>query len=119
VILADTSVWIELFRSGGRTLRELLEAGQIVMHDLILGELACGSLNDRQTTLRLLKQLPSIPPAQHQEVMDFVELNRLYGLGLGWIDMHLLAAARLGRCELYTLDRRLGEAARQLHIGMA
>ena len=59
MILADTSVWIELFRRGGRTLREVLEEGQIVTHELILGELACGSLHDRQTTLSLLKQLPS------------------------------------------------------------
>ena len=69
-------------------------------------------------TLEYLKQLPSAPAAQHEEVMAFVESNRLHGLGLGWIDMHLLAAARLGQCRLYTLDRRLGEAARRLHIGM-
>jgi hypothetical protein len=45
-------------------------------------------------------------------------MNRLHGLGLGWVDMHLLAAARLGASELYTLDRKLGEAAKRLHIGM-
>jgi predicted nucleic acid-binding protein len=118
MILADTSVWIELFRRGERTLQALLEEGQVVTHEFVLGELACGSLHDRPGTLRLLKQLPSIPSAQHEEVMNLVEMNRLHGLGLGWIDMHLLAAARLGACELYTLDRKLGEAAKQLHIGM-
>jgi len=118
MILADTSVWIELFRRGDRTLQALLDEGRIVTHAFVLGELACGSLHNRPVTLQYLKQLPSTPAAQHEEVMEFVEANRLHGLGLGWIDMHLLAAARLSRCELYTLDRRLGETARQLHIGM-
>jgi len=118
VILADTSVWIALFRRGDKTLQALLEEGQVVTHEFVLGELACGSLHDRTGTLRHLKQLPSIPPAQREETLDFVEANRLYGLGLGWIDMHLLAAARLSGCGFYTLDRRLAEAAKRLHIGM-
>jgi predicted nucleic acid-binding protein len=118
MILADTSVWIELFRRGDRTLQALLDEGQVVTHEFVLGELACGSLHNRPVTLEYLKQLASTPAAQHQEVMAFVESNRLHGLGLGWIDLHLLAAARLGQCQLYTLDRRLGEAARRLRIGM-
>jgi predicted nucleic acid-binding protein len=118
VILADTSVWIELFRRGDRMLHDLLEDGQIVTHEFVLGELACGSLHDRHETLDLLRRLPAIPLAPHEEVMGFVETNRLHGLGLGWIDMHLLAAARLGGCGLYTRDRRLDEAAKNLRIGI-
>ena len=118
MILADTSVWIELFRRGDRALQDLLDEGKVITHEFVLGELACGPLRDRTGTLRLLRRLPALAPARHEEVMGLVEMNRLHGLGLGWIDMHLLAAARLGQCRLYTLDRRLGEAARRLHIGM-
>ncbi len=118
MILADTSVWIGMFRSGDGALQGLLDEGQIVTHQFVLGELACGSLRGRAGTLRLLKQLPALAPARHEEVMDFLEMNRLRNFGLGWTDMHLLAAARLGGCGLYTRDRRLAEAAKNLHLGM-
>ncbi len=118
MILADTSVWIELFRRGDRALQDLLDEGKVITHEFVLGELACGPLRDRTGTLRLLRRLPVLAPARHEEVMGLVEMNRLHGLGLGWIDMHLLAAARLGHCVLYTRDRRLAEAAKNLHLGM-
>ena len=118
MILADTSVWIELFRRGDRALQDLLNEGKVITHEFVLGELACGWLHDRTGTLLLLRRLPALAPARHEEVMDLVKLNRLHSLGLGWIDMHLLAAARLGHCALYTRDRRLAEAAKNLHLGM-
>ncbi len=118
MILADTSVWINMFRQGDRGLQELLDEQQIVIHEFVLGELACGSLHDRSRTLEFLKDLPPLPLAGHEEVLNLLEMNRLYSLGLGWIDLHLLAAARLGHCGLYTHDLRLAEAAKNLRLGM-
>jgi hypothetical protein len=54
--------------------------------------------------------------AGHEEVLAFVNTNRLAGIGIGWVDVHLLAAARLAGIGLWTLDRPLKAAARQLGL---
>ena len=109
MILADTSVWVEHFRRGSPRLRELLEAGEIAMHPMILGELACGNLARRAGTLRLLQRLPSIPQLTDPVVLETIEVRRLRAKGIGWIDAHLLAAALVSGATLWTLDQRLAK----------
>jgi predicted nucleic acid-binding protein len=116
MILTDSSVWIQFFRAGDRELRTLLEEGRVVMHDFVLGEIACGNLRDRASTIAELQLLPRIEAATTDETMSLIANHRLYGLGLGWIDAHLLAAALLARCEIYTLDRALAKTAHDLAI---
>ena len=116
MILVDTSVWVHFFRAGDRNMAELLDAGVAATHDFVLGELACGNLRDRERTLANLRLLPRIPPATTEEVLFLIADSRLHGRGLGWIDMHLLAAARLAHVELYTRDRALGNAAEDLGV---
>jgi hypothetical protein len=58
-----------------------------------------------------LEALPSAVLATHEEVMRLIEDRKLWGLGIGWIDGHLLASALLSNCELWTLDTRLARAA--------
>ena len=115
-MLADTSVWVNHFRTPNMDLQQLLEEGQVATHPFVIGELACGSLRRRTEVLRLIEALPCTPVASHDEVLAFIERQRLHGSGLGWIDMHLLASARLGRQSLWSADRRLRETAIRLGL---
>ena len=110
-MLVDTSVWIDHFRRGNQTLATRLEDGVVWCHPFVIGELACGGLSDRDQVLALLAVLPQPPLAEHEEVLEFVDRNGLAGSGLGWIDVHLLASARLGGIGIWTLDRNLKQAA--------
>lgn len=110
-MLVDTSVWIDHLRRGNQTLSTLLEDGIVWCHPFVIGELACGGLSDRDSVLALLAVLPRPPLAEHDEVLEFVNRNGLAGSGLGWIDVHLLASARLGGIGIWTLDRNLERAA--------
>jgi predicted nucleic acid-binding protein len=113
-VLVDTSVWIDHFRRSNADLELLLDEGRVFMHPFILGELACGSLKRRDEVIELLEALPNAPLASHAEVMRFVDNHRLFGTGLGWVDVHLLASARLMRQSLWSADRRLRDAAVRL-----
>ncbi len=116
VVLVDTSVWIDHFRRGAPSLVDLLHAGAVACHPAVIGELACGTLRDRATTLDLVQRLPRAPGATDEEAMHFLERRRLAGRGLGWTDVHLLAAAALGDCRLWSSDQRLRDAARRLRL---
>jgi len=116
MILADTSVWIDFLRRGDAGFKELLCGGHIAMHDFVLGELACGNLRDRQTNLAWFAQLPRVPAATNEEVLYFIEEAKLYGRRLGWVDLHLLASARLNRVRVYTRDEPLSKAAADLAV---
>jgi predicted nucleic acid-binding protein len=116
VIIADASVWIDHFRSGDTRLASLLEAGLIQMHPFVLGELALGGFRDRRTVLDLLERLPRATTATDEEVMGFIEAAALHGTGIGFVDAHLLAAAKLNGAKLWTRDERLGLAAARLDV---
>lgn len=111
MILVDTSVWIEHLRSGNRRLQSLLADAGVLTHPLVVGELACGALRNRDAVLALMRALPEADAAEHDEVMRFLERERLHGRGLGWIDAHLLTSARLSGARLWTFDRRLAAVA--------
>ncbi|HHQ41149.1 MAG TPA: type II toxin-antitoxin system VapC family toxin, partial [Chromatiales bacterium] len=115
MILVDTSVWIDHLRTGEPHLVALLERSQVLMHPFVLGELACGNLRRRADVLRHLGALPRSPVATDDEVLRFIEVHRLMGKGIGWIDVHLLAAVALSPgTRLWTRDRRLDTVARTL-----
>ncbi len=116
MILVDTSVWIDHFRSGNQGLRSLLNENKVLTHPFVIGELACGSLRNRSEILGLLHALPQAQLAEHHEVLAFIENVRLYGRGLGWIDAHLLASTLLSGSPLWTLDRRLAKVALSLNV---
>ena len=117
MILVDTSIWIDHLHRSEAALSALLNEAQVCTHPMIIGELALGSLRDRQTILGLLSDLPSTPLATYAEVLGFVESHTLYGIGLSLVDAHLLAALRLSSPDrLWTRDRRLRLAAEQLGV---
>jgi predicted nucleic acid-binding protein len=117
MILVDTSVWIDHLARGDSQLRSLLEDGEVLMHPFIVAEIALGSLSNRAETVGALQALPEALVAQHHEVMSFLENERLFGLGIGYVDLHLLAAVRLApSTTLWTRDRRLLQAALKLDL---
>jgi len=116
MILIDTSVWVDHFRKGVARLERLLVDDHVLCHPFVIGELACGNLRNRIEVIALLGQLAPAEPADDAEVLEFVERNRLYGSGLGWVDAHLLASTVLSGALLWTLDRRLQRAAGSLRV---
>ena len=116
MILADTSVWVDHLRRGNATLAGLLTDGQIACHPFVIGELACGTLRHRQEILEGLSSLPGLTLVDHHEALAFVDAHKLAGKGLGWVDVHLLAAALVSGAALWTLDRALAEAAGRLSL---
>jgi predicted nucleic acid-binding protein len=117
VILADTSVWIEHFRRGDQQLMIALDEGQVLMHPFILGELACGNFRNRAETIELLAQLPVTRVATHEEVMAMIDGRALMGRGIGYVDVHLLAASALTPdARLWTADKRLAAVASTLGL---
>ena len=116
-MLVDTSVWIDHFRRPNQDLEYLLGEGLVLTHPFVIGEIACGSLSRRTHVLELLGALPTALVATSEEAHALVERHRLFGTGLGWIDIHLLASAKLGNQSLWSADRRLRETA--LKLGLA
>jgi predicted nucleic acid-binding protein len=117
LILADTSIWIDHLRSGNNELRQHLNHGLIVIHPFIIAELALGSLKDRIQTLALLDLLPQVRVAQLSEVRLAIEARRLYSLGIGLTDAHLIASVFINPPTLlWTRDKGLRNAAEALGI---
>jgi predicted nucleic acid-binding protein len=117
LILVDTSVWIDHLRHGDADLTRLLDRVGVLGHPFVMGELATGSMRQRDTILNALRGLPQAVMAHDGEVMAFIERESLFGLGLGYIDVHLLAAARLTPDTLlWTRDKRLQAAATRMAI---
>ncbi|HFD86211.1 MAG TPA: type II toxin-antitoxin system VapC family toxin [Gammaproteobacteria bacterium] len=117
MILVDTSVWVDHLRTGDERLADLLNRSQVVIHPFVIGELACGNLRKRDEVLRLLNDLPQAAGASQDEVLHLIEHNKLMGLGIGFIDAHLLASAALSdTAAIWTRDKRLQKAARKLKL---
>jgi predicted nucleic acid-binding protein len=116
MVLVDTSVWIDHFNHSDETVCFLLVEQNVVMHSFVLGELACGNFKNRNEIFRLLKELPVIQKISDEEYHYFLEKNKLYGIGLGFVDIHLLAASFLYRCQIYTRDKILHAAATILKV---
>ncbi|GAB2473939.1 type II toxin-antitoxin system VapC family toxin [Jatrophihabitans fulvus] len=116
MILVDTSVWIDHFHASEKHLVALLTAGAVRMHPAVIGELAVGNLSDRSTTLRDLGLLPAIRGASDSEVLAMIEAHMLFGRGIGWVDMHLLAAALAAGTRIWVRDKRTLAAATELGV---
>lgn len=117
MILVDTSIWIDHLRSGDAQLVTLLQDGNVLGHPWVTGELALGNLARRREVLKLLHNLPRATVATDVEVMTLIDHHRLFGLGIGYVDAHLLASTRLSAGgKLWTRDKRLHATAVQLEL---
>ena len=115
-MLVDTSVWVDHLRHGEVEQTAALQVGQVDMHPFVVGELACGNLQARAEVLGLLQALPQLQVATDKEVLFFMDAHALMGRGIGYVDMHLLAATRLGAHLLWTRDKRLHAIAAELGL---
>ncbi len=117
MILADTSIWIGHLRHGNKELVDRLRSEQILMHPLVIGEIAAGSLKDRTELRARLQRLPRAISARDYLVLQMIEAHKLYGLGLSFFDLHLLASARLTpEARLWSTDKALAAAAQRLGV---
>ena len=116
MVLVDTSVWVDHLRNGRVGLADLLSEGVVACHPFVIGELACGGLKNRVEILSLLQALPASIVAKHEEVMSFIENHKLMNRGMGYIDVSLLASALLMGIPIWSLDKKLGEAAQRFGL---
>lgn len=120
MILVDTSVWVAHLRDGDQALADLLSEGMALTHPFVIGELALGNLRQREVILAALADLPTAIAASDAEVLRFIDRQALAGRGIGHVDAHLLAAARLTPgAKLWTRDRRLHDLAAELDLAPA
>ena len=117
MILADTSVWIDHFRSPDPMLARLVENSDLLMHPFVVGELAMGSLADRRLRLSLWARMPTLPALPLEDVLSLVDSRRLYSRGIGYMDASLLASslATVGT-TIWTRDRKLREVAAECGV---
>jgi predicted nucleic acid-binding protein len=120
LILVDTSVWVDHLRRGDAGLVDLLERSAVATHPFVVGELACGNLQDREPILELLQDLPAASMASADEVLMFIKRHGLHGRGIGYVDVHLLASvALMPGARLWTRDSRLRKTAELLDCAHA
>ena len=115
-MLDDTTGWVDHLRRGDAVLVGPLEHLQVTVHPFIVGELACGHMMNRSAVLAALSRLPTVPVIGHDDVLEFLEINKLMGRGLGWVDVHLLVSATAAGEKLLTKDRRLKGTAESLGL---
>lgn len=112
IILVDTSVWIDHLRRASDSLTKLLDEARVVTHPFVIGEIALGNLKNRSAILANLSRLPETPVASDGEVLKFIDAQALAGTGIGYLDAHLLAAAKLTPgVRIWTRDKKLKAAA--------
>jgi predicted nucleic acid-binding protein len=117
LILVDTSLWVDHLRRGDPGLVDLPERSAVAVHPFVIGEIACGSLRDRDSVLGLLQDLPAAVLADNDEVLHFIARHALHGMGIGYVDMHLLASVSLTeRTEVGACNMTLRRAAERLGL---
>ena len=116
MILVDTSVWINHLRHCDSFLEKLLMDGHVMCHPHIIGELACGNMKNRKEIISLLLALPMTPLVEFDEFLYFIDEHLLNGRGIGFVDIHLLASAKLAQIKLWTVDKRLHATASDLGV---
>jgi predicted nucleic acid-binding protein len=117
LILIDTSVWVDHLRVGDRTVAGLLDSNRVLAHPFVIGELALGQLRQREVILASLRDLPQAKTVTDPEVLHFIERHALTGLGIGYVDVHLLASTQLtAGSSLWTRDKRLWRVAERLGL---
>ncbi len=115
-VVVDTCIWVKHFRARNSMLERLLEDGEVLSHPLVVGELAMGSLKDRQQALWSLSRLGRPPLATEAETMQMVEARKLWGRGIQWNDAQILASVAIGGVKLWTGDLRLYDIATEMGV---
>jgi len=116
MILVDTSIWIDHLNNSNAELIKLLNSNRVCIHPFIIGELSCANISNRKEILSLLNDLPHIEPALEEEVFTLIENEKLFGIGLGFVDVNLIASALIHDVKMWTYDKYLKKIAKKLDI---
>jgi predicted nucleic acid-binding protein len=117
MILIDTSIWIDHLRLEEPTVSRLLVTGRALVHPMVIGEIAVGSFKRREVILEELSRLAIAAMATHEEVLRLISAHQLFGVGIGYMDVHLLASVRLTpNASLWTRDKNLRDVAARLNL---
>jgi len=116
MVIVDTSIWINHLRKGDKHLEKLLFDAEVICHEFIVGELACGNLKNRNEILSLLQSLPHSPTVDSQEFLYFFDKHKLMEKSIGFVDVHLLASAQLSGLPIWTADNRLSAVSKYLEL---
>jgi predicted nucleic acid-binding protein len=116
MILVDTSIWIDHLNKSNAELIKLLKSNRVCVHPFIIGELSCGNISNRDEILSLLKALPRAEPALEEEVFTLLDNKKLFGIGLGFVDVNLIASALIHGVKIWTYDKSLKKIAKKLDI---
>ena len=117
-VLVDTSVWVDHFRRTNDALIDLITRDLAATHPMVIVELACGTPPaPRAQTLGDLALLTHVQQATMGEVQEFIEREKLYGLGCGLVDVSLLASTIITPdTKLWTMDKRLNDLAERFAV---
>jgi len=118
MILVDTSVWIDHLRRPDTRLRQFLERATVLTHPLVIEEIACGHLRDRLEITSLLHALPSAPVVTHTEILGLISNKTLNGVGLGAIDVHIIASTMLANAKIWSKDKALIRESTRLNLAV-
>lgn len=117
-VLVDTSVWSDHFRKRNGVLAQLLALDQALTHPMVVAELACGT--PPEPRLRTLGDLELLLPANQatlQEIRNFIESEKMFGIGCGLVDIALLTSTLITpTATLWTLDKRLSNLANRFGV---
>jgi predicted nucleic acid-binding protein len=116
MVIVDTSIWVDHLYKGNSELEYLLNENKAATHPFIIGELACGAMKNRNLIVSLLIALPTSDSVTQEEFLLFIEKNKLYGRGLGFVDIHILASAAISNYKIFTRDKDLIAASEKLGI---
>lgn len=117
-VLFDASVWVDHFKNGNAELSRLLQQDRVLVHPLVVGEIACGTPPNRTLTLNYLDHLQHSDQASLKEVLTFIDRESLFGIGCGLIDLLLLTSAMMTPdTTFWTFDVRLATLAKRFEVG--
>lgn len=118
LVVVDTSIWVDHFRKPNILLSPLLAEGLAALHPFVFGELALGGLPSQSEIAVKLLTLPRPQMASPSEAAAFISWAQLTGTGIGYVDAHLLLAAKL-EADGYVLTKDKKLAAQAERLGVA
>ncbi len=117
MVLIDTNLWVDFMHQPIPIMQDLLRNERVAMHPCIIGELFVGSIKHRSMMYEFITDLLKIEEADFEDAILLLESKKLWGKGLQWNDILLLASAKLSGIQLWTRDKRLALAAEELGVG--